>query len=426
MSEHSFFRAEVLHSQGQRVYGTVVLAQPLGLKWLTLVSVLFAGLVAAYFAWGSYTRKVQVTGVLVPSEGVLKLASPQGGALTSIKVIEGQVVKAGDILFEISAQRSISALTSVERQTAGQLNLKQDSLQLERANQLRLLQELQSGSKRRVSSLQSEFQQIQQEIITQKNRVQLSEQNLKRHESLVAQNFFSPAQLLQHQTDRLEQQARLQQLQRSLTSVQRELTTADAEIKQIPLRIQSQLASLERGLADLEQERTENTARQAVQIIAQQDGTITGLTASLGAVISAGSPLASLVPLTSNLQAHLFAPSQAVGFIEPGQSVMLRYSAYPYQKFGHQEGQVVAISKTSMSPIEAAAASGSVVGSFNNNQSGEPMYRITVKLAQDHIQAYGKFQPLTSGMTLEASILQERRKLWEWVFEPLYSISGKV
>ncbi len=422
----TLFRPEVLAAKGQQLYGSITLAQPLSLRWLTLLSVVMAGFVAAYFAWGGYTRKVQMVGVLVPNQGVLKLASPQGGVLTQLKVSEGQQVKKGDVLFEISAQRSSAAQGSVETQAAEQLQRKQSSLSAERQQQLQLMQEQSSGLERRSDSLVGELQQVEQEILTQQKRIALSEQNLKRHESLVAQNFVSPAQLLQHQTDRLEQQARLQQLERSRTSIKRELTNVQAELKQIPLRMQAQLGSIERSMAGIEQERAENEARQAVQVLAQHDGVITGLTVSAGAVIGAGTPLATLMPQATSLQAHLFAPSQAVGFIEPGQSVMLRYAAYPYQKFGHQEGRVIAVSKTSMTPAEATAASGAAMGGGNSQQSAEPLYRVTVQLAQAHVQAYGKQQALVSGMTLEASVLQERRKLWEWVLEPLYSISGKV
>ncbi|MDN7919179.1 hypothetical protein QZM99_13895 [Burkholderia gladioli] len=39
--------------------------------------------------------------------------------------------------------------------------------------------------------------------------------------------------------------------------------------------------------------------------------------------------------------------------------------------------------------------------------------------------AYGKPRPLQAGMTVQADILQERRRLYEWVLEPLYSVTGK-
>jgi membrane fusion protein len=423
----SLFRQEVMAHKGQSTYGQITLAQPISLRVLTSLSVLLALGVVAYFAWGSYTRKVQVAGVLMPTQGLTKIASPQGGVITAMKVTEGQVVKQGELLFEVSAQRNTdyTGLGSVEKLTASQLLVKQNSLKTELTQQRQLVSETAMGLERRAQGLKAELQQIDTELITQQNRLNLSQQNLQRHESLVAQNFVSPAQLLQYQSDRLEQQSRLQQLQRSRMSTSRELANVQAELKQMPLRMQSALNTIDRSLAGLIQEQAENSARRSVAVLAQQDGTVTGLTVTQGTTVGAGAPLASLVPKDASLQAHLFAPSQAVGFIEAGQKVMLRYAAYPYQKFGHQSGTVTFVSKTSMSPSEAMGPLGGVANNASQ-QNNEPLYRITVQLDNASITAYGKQQLLSPGMSLEASVLQERRQLWEWVLEPLYSISGKV
>ena len=129
MSKETFFRREVLIHKGQSAYGQIILAQPVSLKLLTAISVVVALGVVAYFSWGSYTRKVQVSGVLMPTQGMTKVASPQGGVIAVIKVTEGQAVRQGDVLFEVSAQRiAEDALAgSVEKQTAAQLLVKQNS-----------------------------------------------------------------------------------------------------------------------------------------------------------------------------------------------------------------------------------------------------------------------------------------------------------
>ena len=42
------------------------------------------------------------------------------------------------------------------------------------------------------------------------------------------------------------------------------------------------------------------------------------------------------------------------------------------------------------------------------------------------MQAYGQTYPLKSGMLIDASIVLEKRRLYEWILEPLYSISGRI
>ena len=126
-----------------------------------------------------------------------------------------------------------------------------------------------------------------------------------------------------------------------------------------------------------------------------------------------------MLPGDGALEAELLVPSRAIGFIEPGDKVLLRYQAYPYQKFGHHLGHVARISRSALSNGEL----GALVG---NAQQGEPFYRITVALARQDVTAYGKAEPLKPGMLLEADVLGEKRRLIEWVFEPLYSLKGKV
>ena len=92
--------------------------------------------------------------------------------------------------------------------------------------------------------------------------------------------------------------------------------------------------------------------------------------------------------------------------------MLLRYQAFPYQKFGHHAGRVVRVSRSAIVPADG--------------QAQEPYYRVLVELDRQTVTAYGKSEPLRPGMALEADILGERRKLYEWVLEPLYSLNGKI
>ena len=49
-----------------------------------------------------------------------------------------------------------------------------------------------------------------------------------------------------------------------------------------------------------------------------------------------------------------------------------------------------------------------------------------VKLDAQSVTTYGMQNPLHAGMLVDADILQETRKLYEWILEPLYTLSGRV
>ena len=130
----------------------------------------------------------------------------------------------------------------------------------------------------------------------------------------------------------------------------------------------------------------------------------------------------SIVPEAAQLQAHLFAPSGAVGFVEAGQAVRLRYAGYPYQKFGQYDGEVLAVSRSPLSSQELPSA----LANLGQQLGGEGLYRITVKLASQSVNTYGRAQPLSAGMQLEADVLQDTRRVIEWIFEPALSLKGKL
>ena len=144
----------------------------------------------------------------------------------------------------------------------------------------------------------------------------------------------------------------------------------------------------------------------------------TAITAQRGQGVSGNQALASILPAGSELEAELYVPSRSAGFVKSGMEVLLRYQAFPFQKFGQFRGVVREVSGTSLRPDDIGEPR--AVGS-----AAEPLYRVRVALERQTVTAYGAEQNLRSGMAIDASVLLDRRRLYEWVLEPLYSISGR-
>lgn len=156
---------------------------------------------------------------------------------------------------------------------------------------------------------------------------------------------------------------------------------------------------------------------------APQGGTVTAIVAEIGGPADTSRPLLSIVPAGSELQAHLYGSSRTVGFLKPGQTVLLRYEAYPYQKFGHHQGVIASISRSPLSPDAMDPQLATLAGHAGGN---EPVYRITVDLERQTILAYGEALPLQPGMRLQADIALETRSIYEWILDPLYTLTGKL
>lgn len=211
--------------------------------------------------------------------------------------------------------------------------------------------------------------------------------------------------------------------QREESNLAREIAAQQSNLNKLPEQQANEISQLERTLAAYNQEILDYGVREGQTIRAAVSGYANAVNAEVGQQADASRLLASIVPQAAQLQANLYVPSRAVGFVKPGDKVVLRYQAYPYQKFGHATGRIVSIAQTALNKQELAN-----LGNIFTNPAllNEPAYLVKVKLDKQTISVYGKETKLPIGMTAEADILHENKKLYEWVLDPLYSVVGKV
>ena len=415
----ALFRPAALAAKQTSWLGEIVLIRPLSFTFLTAFAAVFAAIVVLFLCWGGYTKRSTVTGQLVPDAGLVKVYTQQPGVVLEKRVVEGQYVRRGDVLYVLSSERQGNQ-GEVQAGISRQVQSRQHSLQDELGKTRLLQQEEREALAHKIDGLQAEAAKLDGQIDGQRSRVKLAEDTLARYQGLLAQDFIAREQVQQRQEELLDQRARLQGLERERIAAGRELAAQRNELSGLSLKHQNQLAAIERSIAGTSQELAESEAKRSLLVTAPEGGTVTAGVAEVGQTVEPGKPLISVVPVGARMQAHLYAPSRAVGFVKPGDAVLLRYQAYPYQKFGHARGRVLQVARTALPSQELAGVAGSQPG------GGEPVYRITVELAQQSIYAYGKPQPLQAGMLLEADVLQETRRLYEWVLEPLYSLTGKL
>ena len=413
----ALFRAEAQASQQQAWLGSVQLHRPATLRWLSLLALGGVVAVGAFLFSTEYTRKARVNGLLVPERGVMRLSVPQSATVVARPVQDGQQVREGDVLFVLSLDSANPTGDSLSRT----LKDREQSLGAAQAQQRELAQSQAASLKARIATLESTQRQADAELQLHAQREALAQQSLGRLESLAKDQFVSSAQVQTKREELLGLQAQRQALSRERENLQREALGLQAELQAIPLKAQVQQGELARDIAALQAQGVENEARRRLVLRAPSDGQMSTVLAEPGQVVQAGTQLAALLPARTPLQAHLYAPSSAVGFLRPHQAVLLRYQAFPYQKFGQQAGEVLQVARTPLQAAELAQ-----LGLPAAMAQGEPMYRITVQLQRQSVEAYGQDQTLSPGMLLEADVLLERRRLIEWIFEPLLSLARRV
>jgi membrane fusion protein len=324
-------------------------------------------------------------------------------------------VREGDPLFTLNVQSPMLAgPAQAELQQTFRSRLR--SLD-EAALQARaLLLQRQTALGERLAALQREQAQLEAQAGLQAERLVLAEAALARLQALGGEKFVSAAQIQTKSEEVLGQRVEGAALARQRQALQREAATLAAERRELPLQADTALGEIERDRAEVAEAAvragTQSASRHLV-VQAPADGVLSGMSASPGQAVTADAALASLSPTGGTLQAHLFAPSSALGFVQPAQPVWLRLAAFPYQKFGLQTGTVAQVAQAPLAPAELA------VVPIAARPGSEPLYRVTVLLDRQAVSAAGQNRPLVAGMQLEADVMLERRRLVEWLFEPV-------
>jgi membrane fusion protein len=410
------FRRAAVAARRHDWRGRIVLARPASFAVLAGLLAATAGSLAAFAYFGSYTAHSTLRGRVVPEHGVIDVASAQAGTIAEKRVVEGQRVAAGEALYVLASERLTRAGMATEEEIAAQLARRRDSL-VEQIAATRALERAERAALgERLAAVRLEGVSLERGMATERRRSALAEGTAERYARMRTLGFAAEEQWSLREAARLEQRARVEALERERAALARIVVELEARGTTLGLENANAIAELERAVAVVELETAENDARRAISVVAPQAGVVTALTGEIGQPVERGAVLARIVPQGSTLVAELYAPSRAVGFIAVGDEVRLRYAAFPYQKFGHALGNVVSVSQATLGSSDPAVAVA----------RAEPVYRVTVALQSQTMTAYGEPRPLLPGMEVEADVLLETRRLYEWVLEPLYAISGRL
>jgi membrane fusion protein len=307
---------------------------------------------------------------------------------------------------------------------------RRSTLEAELAARVQQVRQRKIALQERIRALDSEIAQAQQEAFLVSRRVALAQKTLERYQQMAKEGFVSDIQAQNKQEELIDLQARVENTQRNAATLQREQSSLQAEQQANQRQLSIDLIQLARSFASLDQEITENQSRKTIVVTAPQSGIVSTIHLPKGSAVQAGQSVATLIPTklqkqgTPQLHAHLYASSRSAGFIQPGQIVWMRYAAYPYQKFGLAQGLVQNISATPTAAQDLP--NGQSAALQNAAQTQEPLYRIQVQLKSQYITAYGETVPLKPGLALEADVLQDRRAVWEWFFEPVLATRQKI
>jgi hemolysin D len=139
------------------------------------------------------------------------------------------------------------------------------------------------------------------------------------------------------------------------------------------------------------------------EIIAPRAGVVVALApGGVGAIVTEGDPLISIVPTDAGLLADISVASSDLGRVAIGDPVALKIDAFPFRKFGSVKGEITSIGPVSSTPEGA----------------GEAVHPARVAL-QTPAQDLPSGMTLASGMTLSAEVWTGTRSVLDYFLDPI-------
>lgn len=371
------------------------------------------GAVTVWAFLAPLSETIAVQGKLEPGSRVKRVEAPVPGVVEAVLVKDGDTVRKGTplIRFDLRDARSrLEAAEAVRDRLANENRIYAATLGEFVAlgsltpNQ-RLQLESQAGKK------QSEQQAALEELRKAQARLQGLSSSLEnarniesRYAALVSSGAVSEVQLLEVRNRAQDFSTQIGETQRDIDRLRSVLSTTESTSSvDLRSRIETNLKEISRLDGEIRQ------ARLQIQyglLSSPSDGIVFDIDVSPGSVVQAqtqpSDPLMKVVP-QDGLQARVYLPNTAIGFVREGQSADLSIDTFDPSDFGRIPARVEGIGSDALTPEQQTQVLGT--------QATGLFFPAVLQLKQQKLSlGHGKSVPLQAGMSLTADIrIRERR-----------------
>ncbi|WP_413992058.1 HlyD family secretion protein [Labrys okinawensis] len=412
----ALFRGEAIAAMQKTEFGAPVASRPMAWTVMLCLFLIFGAATITVLSLVKFARKETAYGALNFSKGELRVLPARGGVVRELYVSEGQAVRQGDPLALISTEQQLIGGAAVDAHVMEAIDGEQETLET-RLAALDASAPLEAKAKiEHIRGLNGQIDQLKQTLPIRLERQRLSKQAADEGRTAATRGYLSGDNLRQRVYDSLAAQQAVSDLQTQIAQLESQASEEQTSLEMLPSKTAQERASVQREIVSLNERRANTQAQNSYLLSAPEAGTVSSLQALVGQPADPGKPLMAIVPIGSTLQAEIYVPSRAIGFVQPGQTVRILYDAFPHERFGIASGQITDIAGTILKPDEITTVA----------PQKEPAYRVLVKLDHDDVTAYGRKFPLRSGMALTADILLDRRSFLGLLMDPLLASGHRI
>ncbi|EBP9600606.1 HlyD family secretion protein, partial [Salmonella enterica] len=379
------------------------------------VCIIFLTVFITFVIMGSYTRRVNVSGEITTWPRPVNIYSSVQGFIVKQFVTEGQEIRKGEPVYQIDVSRSTSS------------GVVSDNQRKDIENQIvriaNIISRLEDSKKATLQTLEKQKMQYQEAFERSTAIVRRAEEgiiimknNMNNYRTYQKKGLINKDQLTNQTALYYQQQNNLLSLSGQNEQNALQITSLESQIKIQAADFDNRIYQMELQRYELQKELINTDVNGEVIIRALSDGKIDSLSVTVGQMVSAGDSLLQIIP--DKIKDHylvVWAPNDAVPYINPGDRVNIRYEAFPAEKFGQFAATVLLVSKTPASSQEMLTYQGAPK---NNQNTSVPYYKIVVRPDLQEIRYDGKFLPIENGMKAQGTLFLEKRKIYQWMLSP--------
>lgn len=337
-------------------------------------------LIALFLPWTQNIKAKGIVTTLYQEQRPQNINSPIPGKIIKWWVKEGDFVKKGDTILEITEIKEDYLDPNLVGRTKQQVTAKQSGITFYegKINTAELqIQAMQQAQKLKLSQLDNKLQQLDNklrgeraDLVAANNDYILTKDQYERQQKMFEEGLVTQTQLQQRnagyqnaQSKKISLEAKLAQTQQEVINIQIEKNSVVQEYSEKISKTEgdkytslSNIAASQSDVAKLENQVSNYTIRNGMYIIlAPQDGQIVQANkAGLGEILKDGERITVIVPTADNYAVEMFIRPVDLPLINVGQKVMFMFdgfpaivfSGWPNNSYGTFAGKVVAYENT--------------------------------------------------------------------------------
>ncbi|HBM3014769.1 TPA: HlyD family secretion protein [Klebsiella michiganensis] len=419
----NIYRKEAIEYKKNHWKGKALLLAGIPAWLVTLLASLFLIALVLSLIFCTFTQRIDVRGEVITLPHSVNVFAPQQGFVVNQHVKVGDIVNKGQPLYELDVSRN----TINGNVSAAQIEVINEKI----ANAEDIISKLTHNKAETLTALDKQIKTTSASL-AETNRMLATTQvglnkmhtNLSSYDKYLKDGLITKDQYNYQHSLYFQQQSAYQSLVTQKMQLESQLTQTNSDKITKAADFDNQISSQHNQINDYKNQLVESNANGNLIIKATTNGKIESLAVTKGQMVENGSSLAQIIP-TGDIEYYLilWLPNNTIPYVKPGDTINIRYDAFPADKFGQFPGKVISISSVPASRQEMAEYT-----NVNNGTSQQELalYKAIIKIKDKTFNYNGKTLTLSNGLKAQAVVFLEERPLYMWMFTPFYKMTQSV